>query len=447
MDEKSFIAAPNRTLLRLSFPVLLSLVAEPLTGLVDTAFVARLGTAPLAALGVGTTVLSGLFWIFNFLGIGSQTEVARAFGKGERTRLRQVTGLVLVLAVALGLLLSVGLIPMTGLLATLMGATHQTGTLATTYMQTRLLGAVAVLIMMGALGIMRGHQDMVTPFWVACGVNLLNVVLDPLLIFGWWIFPEMGVTGAALASILSQWCGAFVCLLYIVRRLGRPVKPEFPHVFPLFRVGRDLFLRTGALLLFLMVATRAATSLGAEYGAVHQVIRQGWIFSAFFLDAFAVSGQSLVAYFFGAQRIDLVKKVAQVVCSWSCISSLLLLLFFLVARHKIGAVFVPVSAHGLFSLPWSLMIFSQPINGLAFATDGLLMGAGDYGYMRNVVLTVSLTCSMILFALESIGHLNLVVIWGVMIFWLALRAFFGVVRVWPGVGDSPFRKKSEMEEI
>ena len=89
-DEHPFVRSPHRTLVSLSIPVLISLIAEPLTGLADTAFVARLGSAPLAALGVGTVLLSSVFWIFNFLGIGTQTEVARALGAGRRERAKEV---------------------------------------------------------------------------------------------------------------------------------------------------------------------------------------------------------------------------------------------------------------------------------------------------------------------------------------------------------------------
>jgi len=83
-----FVRAPHRTMAMLSVPVMLSLVAEPLTGLVDTAFVARLGAGPLAALGVGTIALSSFFWIFNFLGIGTQTETARSLGQRRTERAR-----------------------------------------------------------------------------------------------------------------------------------------------------------------------------------------------------------------------------------------------------------------------------------------------------------------------------------------------------------------------
>jgi len=79
--DHPFHDASHKTLVTLSIPVMFSLVAEPLTGLVDTAFMARLGSSPMAALGVGTTILSGTFWAFNFLGIGSQTEVAQRVGQ------------------------------------------------------------------------------------------------------------------------------------------------------------------------------------------------------------------------------------------------------------------------------------------------------------------------------------------------------------------------------
>lgn len=77
-----FESNPHHTLIILAIPVLFSLIAEPLTGLIDTAFISQLGIEALAALGVGTTLISGLFWIFNFLNIGTQTRVAQYLGAG-----------------------------------------------------------------------------------------------------------------------------------------------------------------------------------------------------------------------------------------------------------------------------------------------------------------------------------------------------------------------------
>ena len=103
--EHPFVERPNRTLLVLAVPVFFSLIAEPLTGLVDTAFVSRLGAAPLAALGVGTAALSSVFWIFNFLGIGTQTNVAQALGQNEEARATSLTSLALLISLLGGILL------------------------------------------------------------------------------------------------------------------------------------------------------------------------------------------------------------------------------------------------------------------------------------------------------------------------------------------------------
>ncbi|MFQ5768441.1 MAG: MATE family efflux transporter, partial [Acidobacteriota bacterium] len=93
--DHRFVRRPHATLLALSLPVLLSLVAEPLAGLADTAFISRLGAVPVAALGVGTVLLSGVFWIFNFLGIGAQTQVARSLGAGDGDRAAQMAAMAL----------------------------------------------------------------------------------------------------------------------------------------------------------------------------------------------------------------------------------------------------------------------------------------------------------------------------------------------------------------
>ena len=181
--EHPFIRSPNATLLTLSLPVLLSLIAEPVTGLVDTAFVARLGSHSLAALGVGTSVLSGVFWIFNFLGIGSQTEVAQSMGHQNPARASQLVGLALLLAIIFGLLLLAAGMLFAPQIARLMGAATKVQTQAEIYIRWRLTGAPAVLVTLAAFGALRGLQDMRTPLKVAILVNSLNIVLDAALIF------------------------------------------------------------------------------------------------------------------------------------------------------------------------------------------------------------------------------------------------------------------------
>ena len=301
----------------MSVPVLFSLIAEPLTGLVDTAFISRLGSVSLAALGVGTVALSSIFWVFNFLAISTQTEIAQAYGRQENQRMREVGGLALILAAAIGIIIIVLGIPGTPAIAKLMGAKGSVFSDASLYLRIRFTGAPAVLLTIVSFGILRGLQDMRTPLWIAVSINAFNIILDALLIFGFGPVPALGVAGAALASTVSQWAGAFWVVTIVLSRLGIPKGISLGDIRKLLEAGRDLFVRTGLLTAFLLLTTRAATGIGPDAGAAHQAIRQVWVFTALFLDAFAITGQSLIGYFIGPRCYRQARRVAFMVCLWS----------------------------------------------------------------------------------------------------------------------------------
>jgi MATE family multidrug resistance protein len=207
-DQHAFARRPHRTLLALSFPVLVSLIAEPLTGLADAAFIAQLGTVPLAGLGIGTAVLSSIFWAFNFLGIGTQTAVAHADGTGARSRGRDAAGLAMALGGIIGCALAlIGFVAL-DLALVFMSDDAEIQDAADIYLAIRLLGGPAILITMAAFGALRGLQDMRTPLAIAIAQNALNIALDAVLIFGIGPIPAFGIAGAAWASVVSQWLGA-----------------------------------------------------------------------------------------------------------------------------------------------------------------------------------------------------------------------------------------------
>jgi len=435
--QHTFIPRPNQTLLKLSFPVLLSLVAEPLTGLVDTGFIAALGAAPLAALGVGTVALSSIIWAFNFLGIGTQTETAQALGAGDLHRARRMASLALLMSALLGLILIGVVWPLASTLAGIMGASGRMHGLAAVYLRIRLLGAPAVLITISGFGVFRGRQAMRIPMIIAAAVNLLNMALDPLLIFGLGPLPQLGVAGAAGASVVSQWAGALALIWLIQRRIGLTGNIRLPEAMKLLRIGRDLFVRTGMLTLFLLLATRAATQLGAAHGAAHQAIRQIWIFTALFLDAYAVTGQSLVAYFAGAGQIGQARRVARYVCLWSVSTGVILSLLMWAGQETIIRLFVPAAAVFAFGPAWRIALLAQPINALAFATDGIHWGTGDFRFLRNVVLAATTCCGLLLVLFQGHSLFSLKWIWTLTALWALIRAAAGLLRVWPGTAKSP----------
>ena len=438
-DPQLFLQRPFRTFFSLWVPVLFSLVAEPLTGLVDTAFVSRLGAEGLAALGVGTMVLSSVFWVFNFLSVGTQTEVSQASGRLDLQRGRRIGSLAMTMAVSAGVVLGLLAAAFASPLAAMMEASGAVHDQAVVYIQVRAAGAPAVLMTLTAFGILYGLQDMRTPLKIAVLVNALNIGLDAVLIFGVGPVPPLGIAGAAAASVVSQWVGAVIGVGCAARRLGFVLEIRLGDMKRLFQVGFDLFVRTGLLTLFLLLATRAATRIGPDAGAAHQAIRQVWVFTGLFLDASAIAAQSLIGYFFGSGRIGDARSVAWLVCRWSVLVGGAIMALMLVGKDLARAALVPPSGVDLFYPAWTAAALIQPLAAIAFATDGIHWGTGDFRYLRKgVILTTA--CSITgLWLLDEHSAGALTGIWWITGGWVSIRGILGVWRIWPGMPKSPLK--------
>ena len=429
-----FIERPHRTFAILSFPVLISLIAEPLTGIVDTAFIASLGSLDLAALGAATIVLSGILWTFNFLSIGTQTAVAQQMGRNNQLATHSLLGNALWLALLLGTLLAAATQPFVPSIANWMGAKAELADAMTQYLRIRLFGAPAITLTLACFGAFRGVSDMRTPLWIAVGSNLLNIILDACWIFGLGPFPAWELAGAAWASTVSHWLGALTAIFIVNKRIGINWRWRSREIKLLLNAGQALMLRTGLLLAFLLVATRRATEAGVDSGAAHQALRQIWMFAAFLLDAYAASAQSLLAYFIAAGRNAQARRVVHVALQWGIASGVLLTLSMIQAQQQIEKLLVPQSALLLFREAWWLMCLSQPINAISFVSDGILWGRADYPYLRNVMLLASGSGMIaIIFFIQSDLY-ALWNIWFITVYWISVRALLGLVRSYRTIG-------------
>ena len=444
--ETDFIRHPHRTIIWLSVPVLFSMIAEPLTGLADTFFVKELGEIPQAALGIGTAALSSSFSIFNFLGIGTQTEVAQSVGKSDQRRTRQIVSLSLVLAFAIGLLVIVISTPLAAPVARLLGAEDATIDASVAYIHARLLGAPAVLLMMVVMGALRGKQQMQMTLYLAVGINVMNVLLDWPLIFGWGAVPALGVAGAGMASSISQRLGVFVGLIVVRRQFGFSTDLSWKDARKLLVVGRDIFIRTSALSLYFMLTTRIANQAGDAAGAAHQAIRQISFFSTLFLDAFAVTAQSLVGFYVGADDWKTAKEVVRICIYWAVGTGVVLSVVFLAIQSVIANSFVAPSAHGEFYGAWWIATVGLGVAAIAFLTDGVHWGTGDYRFLRNVMLISSAVAAGLLFTINvtPLAANALFWIWAFTMVWNSVRAVLGLMRVWPGIGNGPFATQPKL---
>jgi MATE family multidrug resistance protein len=438
VERHRFVARPHATLLALTLPVLASLLLEPLTGLVDTFFVARLGTLPLGALGIATALLSSVIWVFNFVGIGAQTEVARADGAGDAAAAADAAWLAIALGAALGGALAVLASLAAPAAVAWMGAEGEMIDQGVSYLRIRLLAAPALLASLAAFGALRGRQDMRTPLRVAIVATALNAGLDPLLIFGAGPLPGQGVAGAAVASSIAHWVAALYALFEVRRRIGGTAAVPWRHAPALLVVGRDLVLRSALLLGFQLLATREAALIGASGIAAHHAVRQLWLIAVFGLDAYAAAAQSLAGYFLGARRVDLARRVASVSCGWGAATGLLIGAAMLGIEDAMARGFVPVDAQAAFRPAWRALAFAQVLGALSFVTDGLHWASRDYAFLRNAML-LSTACGLVgLWLVDPSSPDALLLVWIVTGAWMGVRAGFGVARIWPGFGRSPY---------
>ena len=324
-----------------------------------------------------------------------------------------------------------------------MGAESTVHDYSSQYIRVRLFGAPAILVSLAAFGVLRGLQDMRTPFWVAASINILNILLDPLLIFGYGPFPQLGIFGAGLASSISQWIGALWALWVVMRRVGIPGRIRMKDMVKLFQVGRDLFIRTGLLTAFFIFTTRAATRICADAGAAHQAIRQVWVFTALFLDAYAVTGQSLIGFFIGPGRREQALRVARLVCAWSAATGVVLSVAMWLGQNLVVRLFVPSSAVEIIFSAWLMVVITQPINALAFATDGIHWGTGDFHYLRYLMISATAFGAVAIYWLDETASSALTWIWLIAGCWITIRAVFGMVRIWRG----PLKKLPKMPKM
>jgi putative MATE family efflux protein len=373
--------ATDREILGLAIPALGALAIDPLLTLADTAFVARLGTVPLAALGVDTAILGFAFFAFNFLAYVVTPLVARAVGGGRIDEARRWVGDALLLAVMLGVLVSVVVELIAPLLVDLMGAGPEVAEPAISYLRIRALATPAVLVVTAGHGAFRGHKDTKTPLKVALGVNLLNLVLDPILIFwvGW------GLEGAAVATVFAQYVGAVWFLRLLIARdmAARPrgLRASLPSLLALGRNGALLTARSGLLLMSLTVAASMATRLGPTEIAAHQLVAQVFLLSALLADSFAIAAQAMVADTTARGDRAALDELCRRLVAWGAIAGIILMVAVGLGRHALGLLASDDLVAELAVTAGGVVALSEPVAAVLFVGDGIFLGLLALGTM------------------------------------------------------------------
>ncbi len=390
----------DREILRLALPAFLALIAEPLYLLADSAIVGHLGTAQLAGLGIAGVVLQTIVGLCVFLAYGTTASVARHLGADNlRVGLTQgmdgiwLAALIGVLATGTGVALHQPLIAA-------FGVSGEVAHHAETYLGIALLGVTPLLLMLAATGVLRGLQDTRTPLYVAVLGNALNVVLNVLLVFGLGPVPALGIAGAALGSVLAQGVAAAILVRSVVRaarREGASLRPHFAGVLGAAREGIPLLIRTLTLRAALLLTTYSVTLAArrtpggdAEIDlATHQIAFTVWTFLAFALDAVAIAAQALTGRSLGAGDLAATRALTRRMVQWGIGAGVVLGLVVAGVSGVLGPLFTTDPAVRAALVPVLVVVaLGQPLAGLVFILDGVLIGAGDGRYLARAGLLV-----------------------------------------------------------
>ena len=403
----------DREILRLAFPALGALAAEPLYLLTDTAIVGHLGTTELAALALAATLLSALVTLCNFLTYGTTARVARLLGAGEGAAAGRIAAQSLWLALGLGVVLALLCAALAGPLVALLGGEGRTADLCVQYLRIAAIGVPFALIALAGQGYLRGADRLSRPLAIVIAGNAANVVLEVLFVYGF----DWGLPGSAWGTVIAQ---AGMGAAFVVELLRAPAdsrRPVARELRRLLRVGGDIAVRTGALLGSFMVASAVLARIGEPSLAAHQIAFQLFVFLALVLDALAIAGQVMVGRALGAgDRGGATEAGSRLI----------------VLSTAVGAVFAALLITGADAVPraftgdgavldraaalWPLFALLQPVGAAVFALDGILIGAEDTRFIKWSMVFAALGVFVpICLATLAFG-------WGVVGVWCGLNA-------------------------
>ncbi|KAK2637103.1 hypothetical protein Ddye_031895 [Dipteronia dyeriana] len=301
------------------------------------------------------------------------------------------------------------------------------------YLTLRSLGAPAVLLSLAMQGVFRGFKDTKTPLYATVVGDVTNIILDPIFIF---VF-KLGVSGAAIAHVLSQYLISVILLLKLMKQVYL-LPPSFKDLqFSRFlKNGFMLLTRTVAVTICVTLAASKAARLGTTPMAAFQVCLQVWLTSSLLADGLAVAGQAMLASSFAEKDYKKATMVATRVLQMGFVLGLGLAVVVGVGLYFGSGIFSSdINVIHLIRIGVPFVAATQPINSLAFVFDGVNFGASDFAYAAYSMVLVSIASIAFLFVLcKSNGFVG---IWIALTIYMFMRTFAGVWRM--GTGTGPWR--------
>lgn len=392
----------DRAIAALAIPALGTLAMDPIVSIVDTAWVGRLGTVPLAALAIASAVFAAVFSVFNFVHMTITPLVAGEVGAGRLDRAGAIAKGAIAVSVVVGAVVALAAIALSDQIVAAFGAEPDVAAEAAVYLRIRFLALPVMLVAMVGHGVYRGHSDTRTPLWVAAGMNLVNLVLDPVFIFGL----GLGVAGAAWATVIAQSTAAAAFLVLMLGaqrvRLGTDAAVRGIGELGIGRIldaGWPMMVRSAALLAAITATTVAASRIGTAQVAAHQIALQVWLFLAFVLDAYAVAAQAMIGTDLGGDGVPAARPTADRLLALGFVTGIGLSVLLAVTAPLVAGLFSaePAVESELASI-YGFVVLLQPLTALVYVWDGIAIGASAFRYLAVSMVLAGVATVAVLFA-------------------------------------------------
>lgn len=428
VDPESNTKDKIKIILVLALPAVIENFFQTILGFVDTYFVSKIGLAEVSAVGVTNALLAIYFALFMAIGVAANVRIANFLGAKQPEKARHIAQQSVLLAVVFGILTGIITLVFAEPLLKLMGIEDNVLEAGVIYFKIVAIPSVFMSLMFVLSAILRGGGDTRAPMKASILINIVNGVLDYLLIFGFWIIPELGITGAALATVISRVIGSLALFYYIKRS---PIlsfrsdywRPDKQHMMELVTLGgpaagERLVMRVGQIVYFGFVV-----ALGTNVFAAHQIAGNVEVFSYMIGYGFATAATILVGQQIGAGNIVEAKKYASL-CAWIGIVLMTVLgVFLFVLGDWAGSIFTD-DPEVIENIGTSLKVSGvfQPFLALLLILTGAFQGANNTKFPM---------------------YLTAVGMWGIrtlLVYVLGIQLGFGLLGVWIAIGiDIAFR--------
>ncbi|XP_058180613.1 protein DETOXIFICATION 45, chloroplastic isoform X4 [Rhododendron vialii] len=433
----SLLDPPNvqTELIMLSLPAIAGQAIEPLAQLMETAYIGRLGPLELASAGVSISIFNIVSKVFNIPLLSIATsfvaeDISKNAGKESTTDERKPLSSVstaLLLAAGIGICEALALYLGSGLFLNIMGisAASPMRIAAQHFLRLRALGAPAVVLSLAIQGIFRGFKDTKTPVLCLGLGNFAAVLFFPILMY----YFRLGVTGAAISTIASQ----YIVTILMIWHLNKRTVLLLPNIKDLdfggyIRSGGFLLGRTLAAVMTITLSTSMAARQGPIAMAAHQICLQVWLSVSLLADAQASSGQALIASYFAKGDYKTVREITFFALKTGLFTGIFLAVALGVSFSSLATLFT--NDKEVLDIIRSVLLFvsaSQPVNALAYIFDGLHYGVSDFSYAASSMMIVgAMSSAFLLYAPSVIGLSG---VWFGLTLFMGLRTVAGYLRL------------------